>query len=85
MSQAESELNRGSAEALLVAASELATLLGMSLRTVRRLDCSGKLPRPVKIGGAVRWRVEEIAAWLAADCPDREHWEMLRKKRTKAN
>jgi prophage regulatory protein len=70
---------------LLVGARELAKHLGLSLRTIRRLDCSGKLPRPVKIGGAVRWRVEEIAAWLAADCPGREQWETLRKRRRGAN
>ncbi len=84
MSQAESGVNRSSAEALLVAASELATLLGLSLRTVRRLDCSGKLPRPVRIGGAVRWRVEEIAAWLEADCPSRRQWEAIRKNQARA-
>ena len=44
-----------------------------------------KLPRPVRIGGAVRWRVEEISAWLASDCPDRERWETLQKRRGKAD
>jgi len=68
-------------EVLLIDAGGLAELLGLSLRTVRRLDCSGKLPRPVRIGGAVRWRVEEIAVWLQAGCPDRQQWETLRKAR----
>jgi prophage regulatory protein len=80
---AESNLNAG--EALLIDATGLARLLGLSLRTVRRLDCSGKLPRPVRIGGAVRWRVEEVTAWLESDCPDREQWQTLRKSRGKAN
>lgn len=66
------------AKALVVDAIELARLLDMSVRTIRRLDCSGKLPRPVRIGGAVRWLVAEIEAWLAAGCPDRQRWEAIR-------
>ncbi|MBN2560177.1 MAG: helix-turn-helix domain-containing protein [Phycisphaerae bacterium] len=85
MIQEDDERSWDNGEPLLIGALELAKRLGLSLRTVRRLDCSGKLPRPVKIGGAVRWRVEEIAAWLAADCPDRERWETLRKRRRGAN
>ncbi len=62
---------------LAVDAKRLAELLAVSLRTVRRLDSAGKLPRPVRIGGAVRWRLDEIAAWLASDCPDRNRWEAM--------
>jgi len=39
------------------------------------LAVDGKLPRPLKIGGAVRWRLDEIRAWLAAGCPNRQEWE----------
>jgi len=85
MIQSDAESNENTGETLVISASELAKRLGLSLRTVRRLDCSGKLPRPVRIGGAVRWRVEEITAWLASDCPDREHWETLQKRRGKAD
>ena len=67
---------------MVVSAHELAEMLGLSVRTIRRLDCSGKLPRPVRIGGAVRWRTEEITRWLAAGCPDRKEWEALRLART---
>ena len=62
-------------------AKGLAEMLGLSVRTIRRLDCSAKLPRPVHIGGAVRWNVPEIEAWLAAGCPDREKWETVKEKR----
>ena len=31
-------------------------MIDMSGRSVRRLNSAGKLPRPVKIGGAVKWR-----------------------------
>ena len=66
------------AKVLLVDAIELARQLDMSVRTIRRLDCSGKLPRPVRIGGAVRWLMTDIEAWLAAGCPDRQRWETMR-------
>jgi prophage regulatory protein len=69
---------------LVVDAIELARLLDMSVRTIRRLDCSGKLPRPVRIGGAVRWLVADIEAWLAAGCPDRQRWEAMRGSKTAA-
>ena len=65
-------------------AKQLAEVLGLSVRTVRRLDSSGKLPRPLRIGGAVRWSLEEIAAWMAAGCPDRQKWENLRSRQSKA-
>ena len=65
---------------LAVDAKRLAELLAVSLRTVRRLDSAGKLPRPVRIGGAVRWRLDEITAWLASDCPDRNRWEAMRQQ-----
>ncbi len=63
---------------LLADAAEVGEMLVLSVRTIRRLDCSGKLPRPVRIGGAVRWLVADIEAWLAAGCPDRQRWEAMR-------
>ena len=63
---------------IAIDATALAGLLGLSVRTIRRLDASGKLPQPVKIGGAVRWRREEIDAWLEAGCPDRDEWGAIR-------
>lgn len=68
---------------LLVDARELAHLLGAGLRTVRTWDAAGRLPMPVRIGGAVRWHLEEIRAWLDAGAPDREAWESIRSARTK--
>lgn len=63
---------------IAVDAACLAQMLGLSVRTIRRLDAAGKLPRPIKIGGAVRWRRAEIELWLEADCPDRQRWESVR-------
>ena len=65
---------------LAVDAKVLAKMLGISVRTVRSMDCAGKLPRPVKLNGrSVRWPVVEIEAWLAAGAPDRNQWEAIRR------
>jgi predicted DNA-binding transcriptional regulator AlpA len=66
---------------LAIDAVQLGKLLGLSLRTIRRLDSSGRIPRPVRIGGAVRWRIEEITAWLEEDCPSRRQWEAIQELR----
>ena len=69
-------------ERLAVDAKVLAGMLGVSVRTVRAMDSSGKLPRPVRPGGhAVRWVVREIKSWLAAGAPERAEWESVRKAR----
>lgn len=47
---------------LTVDAKRLAMLLGQSLRTIRTWDAAGKLPQPLRIGGRVVWRLEEIRA-----------------------
>jgi excisionase family DNA binding protein len=59
---------------LRLSAAELADLLGISARTVWRLDASGKLPKAVRIGGAKRWRRVEIEAFVNAGCPPRDQW-----------
>ncbi len=63
--------------ALVVDAKRLARLLTCGVRTVRTLDAGGKLPKPLRIGGRVVWRVAEIRDWLAAGAPDRDTWAAL--------
>ncbi len=65
---------------LSVDAKSLANLLGLSLRTIRAHDASGKLPAPIRIGGRVVWLVSEINCWLEAGAPDRVTWN-ARKSR----
>ncbi len=66
---------------LVVDARRLAPLLCAGVRTVRTWDAAGKLPAPIRIGGRVVWRVDEIRAWLAAGAPNRETWAALRAAR----
>lgn len=66
---------------LVVDAKRLAKLLCCGLRTVRTHDAVGRLPSPIRIGGRVVWRVDEIREWLAAGAPDRETWAKVRATR----
>jgi len=65
-----------SSQSIAVSAKQLSQLLGVSLRQVWRLNSTGKLPRPVRIGGSVRWNRAEVIQWFSeAGCPDRQTWE----------
>ena len=56
---------------LLVPDREAARLCGRSLRAWQRDRAAGRIgPRPVRIGGRVLWRVEDLRAWTAAPRPD---------------
>ena len=65
-------------QALVVSAKVLAKLLGVSIRQVWRLNSAGKLPKHIRLGGSVRWRRDEIMAFIEAGAPDRAQWESMR-------
>jgi predicted DNA-binding transcriptional regulator AlpA len=50
----------------LVNEREVARITGMSLATVRRWRLLGKGPKYLKVGSAVRYRPEDVAAWIAS-------------------
>src|SRR4051794_29753633 len=50
-------------EPLLVPAGEAARLCGISEATWFRLKAAGKTPAPVKLGGRVLYRVEDLRLW----------------------
>lgn len=66
---------------LLVSAEKLAQLLDISIRTLWRLRAAGKLPAPVRLGGSVRWRVDEVQAWVGQGCPDQDRNVSVRSRR----
>lgn len=68
--------------ALLLAASALARLLGVSRATIAKLHSSGRLPKPVRLGRRVLWSRTDITAWIAADCPSRDRWDVMREDRS---
>jgi len=63
----------------LLNAKTLGQMLSLSKRQIFRLNSCGKIPKPIRIGGAVRWSAEEISAWLSASAPDRRTWEVMRE------
>lgn len=63
---------------LAIPAKDLARLLGVSLRQIWRLNSAGKLPKPIRLGGSVRWLRKEIEAFVEAGCPDRAQWESMK-------
>ena len=60
----------------LLSAESLAQMIQVSVRTVWRLRSSGKLPRPVKVGGSIRWRADEVQNWIEDGCPAYAEWEL---------
>lgn len=45
---------------------QLSALLGVSTASVRRWRLLGLGPRYLKVGASVRYRVEDLEAWLAS-------------------
>ena len=66
----------------LLNAREAATLCNLGISTWWRYLSAGKVPAPVRIGASVRWRREELHAWMEANCPPREKWEAMSKGRS---
>lgn len=56
-------------------AKHLAQMLSLSPRSIWRLKAMGKIPRPVKIGGAIRWSSQSITSWQEKGCPDQKTFQ----------
>jgi excisionase family DNA binding protein len=63
---------------IAVPVTEVARILGISVRHVWTLLAQERLPRPIRLGRSVRWNVEELRAWMAAGAPDLAMWEEMR-------
>ncbi len=59
----------------LVSANWLAKYLGISRASLFRLRSAGRMPKPVRVGGIVRWRVEDVRTWVDAGCPPIDEWD----------
>lgn len=59
----------GVSEPLLITPCQLAAMLQVSKRTLWRMLSAKLLPAPVRVGGIVRWRIEEIDRWISGGCP----------------
>ena len=49
--------------------------LSLSKRQIFRLSSAGRIPKPVRIGGSVRWRQKDIEDFIDWGCPDRKEFE----------
>ena len=65
--------------ALLLTATEAATLCHVVPRTWRTWHAAGRVPQPIRIGRKTFWRPDDLRAWVAAGCPDREKWAIMRE------
>lgn len=68
-------------EAVLIDANAAARMCSMHRASWYKAVAGGKAPASVRIGRMVRWRLEEIEAWIAAGCPPRDKWEAMRNRR----
>jgi len=59
--------------AALLDVQAVAAMLDCSPRHIYRMSDGGKLPAPLKIGALVRWRADEIRAWISGGCKPRSH------------
>ncbi|MBI3408979.1 MAG: helix-turn-helix domain-containing protein [Planctomycetes bacterium] len=70
---------------LLVPTREAARICGIGQSTWFRLIAGGKIgPVPLKLGGRVLWRMEDLTRWTAAGCPDRDAWLAMEEARRRA-
>lgn len=60
---------------LLLRDTDLARLLGCSVRHVATLDTRGLIPSPVHLGRCKRWSRPIIEQWAAVGCPPRDKFE----------
>ena len=62
-------------EPIAVTVSEMSKLVPFAVRTLRRMDSAGKLPRGHRVGGKKLWRVSDLTLWAKLGFPDREEFE----------
>ena len=65
----------------LLSAKALGQKLSLSKRQIFRLNSCGKVPKPIRIGGSIRWSEQSISEWLAAGAPDRKTFEAMQQAR----
>jgi len=63
----------------LLTVPQVARLLNCGESVIRERDKKGLLPLPIRIGGTIQWRRQELLQWLEADCPARQKWEALKR------
>ena len=66
-------------DALLIDGPEVARRLGIGLSHLHAMKRAAKFPlTPIRLGRAVRYRADELAAWTAAGCPANCRWAAMK-------
>jgi predicted DNA-binding transcriptional regulator AlpA len=63
----------------LIDTKEFAAILKLGRTRIFEMKASGQLPRCLKIGRSVRWRLSDVNEWIQAGCPSLERFEQIRK------
>jgi prophage regulatory protein len=63
----------------LMTAKAVGEMLSLSKRQIFRLNSCGKLPKPIRIGGSVRWAESTIKKWLSFGAPDLKTFEAMQE------
>lgn len=69
------------AETLLMTRREVADACRVAIATIDRMRAAGKLPESVRVNGSVRYRRDDIIAWLGMGCPSGQEFKTLRGRR----
>ncbi len=69
------------ADSWLLTAEQAWILCNLSKSAWYKARARGRIPDPVKIGGALRWRREELERWIESGCPTKEAWEKMKRGR----
>lgn len=64
-------------EQLAVDARGMSKLVPFSVRTLRRMDSAGKIPKGHRVGGKKFWLVSDLSRWAKLGFPDREKFEQM--------
>jgi len=66
-------------EAKLLTVAQAAKMLSCGQSVLRDRDRKGLVPRPIRVGGSIRWNADELQAWIKHNCPARAEWERNRE------
>jgi excisionase family DNA binding protein len=75
--QVSGKIKNNNSKPELLNAIATAEVLGISRAHLYRLHNAGKIPLPMRLGGAVRWRLKELMAWIDAGMPNRSRWQNM--------
>ena len=62
----------------LINVRTLAKMLATSVRSVWRYRSAGRLPKAVRVGSSVRWRMSDIELWIKLGLPTQQKFEAIK-------